>query len=318
MRDILNTYDPQEVLILLCRPYLARSDNRWIRPKAHPSAGAPEDWFSDVALAGTGLQGISFDFFINWSTGALSPSFWIKRIVKQDFQPWPAADSALWQRLLEQCDGTAYVQRLSAFAHRCGASLTCQLFKDSYHWVDQMPLVSARLDADGSVSQAQIKTVSALKVEIRALSGGPVQIGSKGLIYSTSTLESYLSHTDALWPGDADLILVDAQGSPAALLEFKKHTLETPMSAQRLSNYYPRPDGRKYDRLAILREFLSPDLPFVVVYYPTRPSLHSVVLERVEGPAGALESGERMEVPLPKSPGDSAGIVGQLLSFLGI
>ena len=45
MRDILNTYDPQEVLILLCRPYLARSDNRWIRPKAHPSAGAPEDWF---------------------------------------------------------------------------------------------------------------------------------------------------------------------------------------------------------------------------------------------------------------------------------
>lgn len=303
---------------MLCRPYLARSDNRWIRPKAHPFAGAPEDWFSDAALAGTGLQGISFDFFINWSTGALSPDFWIKRIVKQDFQPWPTADRVLWQRLLDQCDGPVYLQRLAAFAHRYGASLTCQLFKDSYHWVDQIPLVSARLDADGSVLQAQVKTVSSLKVEIRALSGGPVQIGSKGLLYSTSTLESYLSHTDALWPGDADLVLVDAQGTPAALLEFKKHTLETPMSAQCLSNYYPRPDGRKYDRLAILRDFLSADLPLVVVYYPTRPSHHTVVLERVEGPTGELRSGARREVALPAAPDDSAGIVGQLLSFLGI
>lgn len=303
---------------MLCKPYLARSDNRWIQPKAHPFSGGPEDWFSDVALSHTGLQGISFDFFINWTTGMLSPAFWIKRIVKQDFQPWPTPDAALWQRLLEQCDGPEYLQRLAAFAHRYGVSLTCQLFKDSYHWVDQMPLVSARLDADGGVLQAQIKTVSALKVEIRALSGGPVQIGSKGLIYSTSTLESYLSHTDALWPGDADLILVDEQGAPAALLEFKKHTLETPMSAQRLSNYYPRPDGRKYDRLAILRDFLSPDLPLVVVYYPTRPTHHTVVLERVEGAAGALESTLRQEVPLPAGPEDSAGILQALLDFIEV
>ena len=301
---------------MLQKPFLARSDDRRVLPKTHPYAGAPEDWFSDAALDGTGLFGISFDFFVNWRTGALSPELWIKRIVAPAFQPWPCGDAAVWQQLLEQCDGAEPLRRLGAFAQRRGLRMTCQLFKESSQWTKQMPLVSAALDADGQVRRADVKPLSDLMAEIRALSGGPVQIGRKGLLYSTSTLEGYLSRTDALWPGDADLVLVDGQSVPQALLEFKKHTLETPMSAQGLSNYYPRPDGRKYDRLAILRDFLAPELPLVVVYYPTRTIHRTVVLERIEGSAGHLRGGARQEVPLPRNPGDCGAVQAALRSLL--
>ena len=300
---------------MLYRPYLAKSDNRRILPKAHPFAGAPEDWFSDPALSSAGLYGVSFDFFVNWSTGAVSPALWIKRIVGPGV-PYPSADAGMWQLQLDQCDGPAHLRRLAALAGRCGASLTAWLFREQLHWTADAPLVRAALDGAGRVSSAGIRTVAALQQEIRLLSGGPVRIGRKGLLYSTSTLESYLSTTDALWPGDADRVLVTRAGEPAVLLEFKKHTLDTPMAGQQLSNYYPAPDGRKYDRLALLRDYLAPGLPFVVVYYPTSPVHHTVVLELVEGPAGRLRGVRRLELPLPAGPADGAGLLAGLLALL--
>jgi hypothetical protein len=300
---------------MLCRPYLALSTDRRISPKTHPTSGSPEDWFSNDVLDHAGLFGVTFDFFVDWQTGRLCPELWVKRIVKQDFQPWPSADCGLLQQLIEACDGAALF-RLAAFAGQRGLNVTYQLFKDTYHWHDGKTLVSAALDGAGRVGRAEIKPVADLKREIQAHSGGPVRLGRKGLVYSTSTLESYLSHTDALWPGDADLLLLDDSETPRGLLEFKKHSLETPMSGQQLSNYYPHSDRRKYDRLAILRDFLDPALPFLILYYPTSPLHRSVVLERVEGLPGNLRSAQRAECPLPQGPLDGREVLRRALSML--
>jgi hypothetical protein len=126
---------------------------------------------------------------------------------------------------------------------------------------------------------------------IRSYSGGPIQIGSKGLIYGTSRLECYLSSTDSLYPGDVDLIVLNPNNRPSAILEFKKHTLATNIREQKLSNYYPRPDGRKYDRLELLREFISGDggnVPLLVLYYPTNSAFTEGRLELLKGNTGHL------------------------------
>ena len=129
-----------------------------------------------------------------------------------------------------------------------------------------MLIVSVAFNNKGEVYQVTEKNISDLKKDIKLLSGGSISIGNKGLVYSTSTLEGYLSQTDAAWPGDADLIVLDKALNPVALLEYKKHTLDTPMRDQKLSNYYPSKDRRKYDRLAILRSFLGEDTPFINIY----------------------------------------------------
>ncbi len=165
-----------------------------------------------------------------------------------------------------------------------------------------------------SAGAFEVISLDNVKDSIRALSGGPVTIGTKGLIYGTSALECYLSQSDALWPGDVDSVLWShTTNSAVALLEFKKHTLTTPISSQELSSYYPNPDGRKYNRLAVLRDHLSANLPLFVIYYPTNTMHDTIKIERVVGPYGGLRASKnsvfRYNRPLKNTLGDRATII---------
>lgn len=180
-----------------------------------------------------------------------------------------------------------------------------------------MPIASVTFNNEGEASHISIKRIADLKEDIKLLSGGPIRIGKKGLIYSTSTLEGYLSRSDAAWPGDADLIILDKALCPVALLEYKKHTLDTPIKDQQLSNYYPYPDKRKYDRLAIFKTFLASDMPLINIYYPTNPKFRIIKFEKISGAVGDLHSTEVNGCYVPKNQSEYPTVVDSLLKFLG-
>ncbi len=300
---------------MLVKPYLALTTDRNKLPKSHPFSGAPEEWFINDILKQRSVFGVSFDFFVNWKNNTISNEFWVKRIVKDEYTPWPLTDKGILQQKIYDCDGIEYVRVLSRFASKYNVNLKYLLFKESNRWNDEMLIVSVAFNNKGEVYQVTEKNISDLKKDIKLLSGGSISIGNKGLVYSTSTLEGYLSQTDAAWPGDADLIVLDKALNPVALLEYKKHTLDTPMRDQKLSNYYPSKDRRKYDRLAILRSFLGEDTPFINIYYPTNPKFDIIKFEKIAGTFGALKSGEINECYLPKNSSDYLKVVDNILKF---
>lgn len=118
--------------------------------------------------------------------------------------------------------------------------------------------------------------ISRMKALIQQYSGGPVNVGTKGLRFGTSAVECSLSHSDAAFPGDADAVVVDDQNRIRYIIEYKKHTIPEPMRDHLVDAYYPRPDGRKYQRLEALathyRLSQQSAIPLVVLYYSTRKS----------------------------------------------
>jgi hypothetical protein len=302
---------------MLVKPYLALTTDRSKLSKRHPFSGAPEDWLINAILKQRSLFGVSFDFFVNWNNNVVSNEFWVKRIVKTEYAPWPITDKGILQQKIYDCDSMEYVKVLSRFASKYNVILKYQLFKESNSWNDDMTIISVVFNNNGEVSHVINKRISDLKEDIKSLSGGPISIGKKGLIYSTSTLEGYLSRTDAAWPGDADLVILDKALNPVALLEYKKHTLDTPIKDQQLSNYYPYPDKRKYDRLAILRSFLGIDTPFINIYYPTNPVFQSIKFEKISGAISNLRSSEVKGCYVPKNQSEYPNVVDSILEFLG-
>lgn len=291
---------------MLNKPTLAYCNNRARSASTHPFSGEPDEWLADMYLEPHSLVGFTFDFFVNWTTHSISNRLWIKRIVEPSFAPWPILSHDI-SNAIYQCDEEEKVKQFCRFADRYSMSCHYFLFKESNDWVNSpAPIVAVSFDRDGLVTDVREVEISFLQRRIREHAGGPVPVGDKGLILGTSTLECYLSETDAAWPGDADLVLIDSDFVPQAIIEYKKHTPNSRFSFfdQKLSNYYPRPDGRKYNRLALLRDYLSgnaPPLPIIVVYYPTPTSIDQVKLERVEGPYRRLRAAETEFVPLPNT-----------------
>lgn len=118
-------------------------------------------------------------------------------------------------------------------------------------------------------------------------------------------MECFLSKTPDIWPGDADLVLVDSNFTPRAIIEFKKDTIGTPISSETLSNYYPSRDPRKYDSFAHFRDHFTDDpstLPIIILYYSVKEPLdQQVKLERIEGAAGRLTATNSECRPLPNA-----------------
>ena len=289
---------------MLHKPTLAYCNNRARPASTHPHSGEPDEWLADTYLEPHGLVGFTFDFFVNWHTRLLSNRLWIKRIVESSFTPWPVLSHDLSDAIY-QCDGEGEVKQLCEFAAKYNLSCHYFLFKESPNSQHPpAPIIAVSFDGDGLVTDVREAELSILMRRIRQLSGGTVRIGEKGLILGLTTLECYLSKTNAAWPGDADLVLVDSNCTPLAIIEFKKHTPSSsiPFADQKLSNYYPGQDSRKYDRLALFRDYVSsntPPLPIIVVYYPVQESIEQVQLERVEGADRQLRTTESEFVPLP-------------------
>jgi len=267
---------------MLSCPRLAKCDDRSEVAKTN-SRGGPEQWFTRSTLDSFGLAGITFDFFVDWNTDHCADEIWIKRLSSLDPAGFLAQGPAsLTQALALLGDDLNLVSRFAA-AHKLSAFY--QVFCEDVDWAKTPGEILQANIAEGVFSKLELRSLTETMDRIRQLSGGRVRIGPKGLIYGTSTLECYLSHTDALWPGDVDCVLIEtSSGRVRAILEYKKHNLESRIEDQSLINYYPRPDARKYDRLALLRDRLGGDVPIFVIYYSTDPKVGTVKIDYVTGP----------------------------------
>lgn len=302
---------------MLKKPVLARCADRSVLAKQHPTAGNPDDWLSEQILSKSGLRGVYFDYFVNWNTNAISNELWIKRILNSEYSPWPDYKKDRIQNLIDDCDGSEFRECLAKFATRYSFKLRFKIFKDVPKWENDSFIISTNINKAGDIDSLFRVSLEELMNNIKKLSGGPISVGKKGLYFGTSYLECHLSHTDAAWPGDVDLIITDTECKALAILEYKKHTKSSPIKQQQLSNYYPNPDRRKYDRLEILRRHLGENIPIIITYYPTNTTEKLMKLEVIRGQIGALKSIKSQYLNLPSSKKDIEGskkILGVIMS----
>lgn len=289
---------------MLYKPYFAKYERGACpkRAKTNPTIGEPEEWFSEVFLGNLGLFGVSFDFFVDWSNHTLSNEFWIKRLVTRE--QIPSRLPGTIASLIQACDGEL-PNRMMQFAAPMNKTVKYKLFRDEDWWeiaLDKECMLDVTLTDQGQVAKkAEGQSLRDLKKEIQRLSGGTVKIGKKGLTYSYTRLECYLSKTDAAWPGDIDMLLLNQSCRPVAILEFKKHTLgNQPMENYLFSRYYSnKKDKRKYDRLAILRDSFHEEIPIYILYYPTTTNVKNVLIEQINGAVGQLVSSGLTSYSLP-------------------
>ncbi|MDO3664501.1 hypothetical protein [Acinetobacter higginsii] len=275
---------------MLRYPNLAQCANRGVQSKINPIIGEPLEWLSNNTLQRFGYSQLSFDFFVNWNTYTFQNRIWIKRIWSSNISIDTLAVSGaefLTQQAQNIGDNLALINQFSVTYNLDPSYI---VFRE-VNWQDNPePILRGAITANG-IENIALYDINQVMQAIRNNSGGPVRIGSKALIYGTSCLECYLSGTDALWPGDVDIILWDNQQQRAvAIIELKKHTLNTAISEQQLSNYYPGADSRKYDRLALLRNHLGVNVPIIVLYYPTKEFHKEIKLEKIDGNPRELET----------------------------
>src|SRR5690606_10997470 len=126
------------------------------------------------------------------------------------------SNKSIFSKIVE-CDGEEHLRRSARYLATRGLTYKYILFQDSSNWGHHPnPIVEVTIDEDGNVSQVHRISLVDLKDNIKRLSGGPVSVGRKGLIYSTSSLEAYLSGTDSLYPGDLDQLILNEAGEAIA------------------------------------------------------------------------------------------------------
>jgi len=277
---------------MLEKPFLAKCDDRDSLPKQHPTSGSPDDWFHNDLLATVGYRGISFDFFINWTINppTVTPIIWIKRLLRPEYSYAAFLDDI--NNVVTEEFGADYLIGLSTFAKKYALTIQIIVFKDEQDWNDGASEVCiVDFNLENQTFTGEVIYLDAFKKLIQTYSGGAVNVGTKGLIYGTSRLECSLSHTNAAYPGDLDLLVLNEEFAPVLIMEFKKDTQGGPIDNQKLSNYYPSRDKRKYDRLAIFRNFLqtqAQQIPVAVVYYPTVAMITQIKIELIKGEANAI------------------------------
>ncbi len=290
---------------MLRKPVLARCDDRNVLPRRNAKYGSPEGWFDHSTLSENGLIGHSFDFFVDWG----SPSFdvnsnlWIKLLVDE---PGELSDRDFSTKLVTFV-GADYLYRLLRFADNFEFLVNYIVIPDSQDFSDKsakIGIVSTRLENDEIRTSLETVNIADFQARITAFSGGPISIGTKGLSYSTSNLECFLSGTSSLYPGDLDLLVCDEQNRPKLIFEFKKHNLSSDINLQQLKNYYPHPDRRKYDRIKLFQHRLGADIPIVILYYPTHPTFTNGIVEVITGEVGNLKTRKRNQFPLANSATD--------------
>ena len=243
------------------------------RVTAGPDPGC---WLTPSLPAGWRLLG--FHFFVDWrqTPPVVAERIWMTRQLRLDAaQNLQAVSDADILRLFRADPASSEFADLERVCALYGNQVSAIVLADIpvAEITDETPLwVIARPQA----AELGIRRVPVrrLKEAIQEHSGGPVHVGSKGLTYGTSAVECYLSGSDAAFPGDADAVIVDERNRVRCVVEYKKHTLSAPIDQHLVTDYYPRPDGRKYQRLAALaaryQRCLQQPVPLVVLYYSTK------------------------------------------------
>jgi len=307
---------------MFANPILARCDDRAVAPKVHPTSGSVENWFSDEILRRHQLFGLTFDFFANWSLSppAITPVIWIKKVLSSNHDYAYVIANLDFIMISEL--GESYLDLIRSFGSNHNLTIQFILFKDNLDWsLDSSELLIIQLNnrkLSDTIFKVEKVVIVDLKAQIRQYSGMPINIGKKGLTFGTSNLECYLSCTNCVYPGDVDLILLNSKKQPIAIVEFKKHTLSSSIPEQKLANYYPKPDARKYNRLSILKDYLSgkyPKIPMLNLYYPTPQNFNEGRLELLKGETGKLSTqvGSNFLLPKKNSAEDYDKVINKIL-----
>lgn len=283
---------------MLSKPILALTKNRTQKAQTNRYCGDPEDWFDSHFFQEQNIFSTSFDFFVNWEDESISDEVWIKRISDSDNIHNQNAHGLL--ELISDCDGRDKSNRLYRFLTYQRLAEKYMLYRDipEREWeIGEEKIVELELSRNGNCAISQFN-VDEIQTKISELRKRPAPIGNAGLIYSTSSLEGYLSKQAYFWPGDVDTVLYDENNEVVAIIEFKKHTANSkiPFHEQRITNYLHR-DILKYKSLALLRDRLNTNL--FVLYYPIPLDIDYVIIEKLEGIPDELYVTERFELTLP-------------------
>lgn len=233
----------------------------------------PDDWISPSLPIGSAL--ISFHFFVNWEHNPprLGKEILLTRLVH--FGP-NESHANLDEKVLLDLFLKTEVQQFEAVERVCspqGQRVIVALLPEIpiAQVNDETPVWLILRNKQGF--KLVSRSVKQLKAFIQKESGGSVKLGAKGLTFGTSAVECFLSKTDAAYPGDVDMVACDSEGNIHFIIEYKKHTLDAPIGEHLAEKYYPKPDGRKYQRLdALLSSYREVDrkIPFIILYYSTK------------------------------------------------
>lgn len=302
---------------MLSKPILAKCSDRSVRAKTNPICGEPENWFDYDMLSRNSIGVLSFDFFVNWSNLSIPDEIWIKRIIDNQASDLSQKDYVQFYNWIDKVDGKPYMDKLLTFCDKNNISCHYFLFKDNESWKDDPNTIYDICITNPSVN---VLSPSGVQSRIKELRNVSVPIGPGGLIYGTSSLEGYLSKTPYFWPGDVDALLIDKNNSVRAIIEYKKHNLNTAIEQQTLMNYRDR-DRQKYQSLGLLRDRLQSDdtsLPILMVYYPTNPNIEQIKVERIDGDYDNLSviKSEVWEIPKAGEKRSQRRYIESLINFI--
>lgn len=281
---------------MLRKPIRAKCGDRNTIAKRNSIYGEPDEWLRLDVLKEYNLGGISFCFFVNWSKNTISKEIWEKRIVKDDIT-WPINNFNINRDAIKKLDTKEYTTLLYKFCTTNEFSGHYMLFKDLDNWRDDLEEI---VDIDITELTCNVVSPKTLSDRIAVLRGISVPIGKGGLIYSDSTLECYFAQKQWFWPGDVDLVLLDEKSMPIALIEFKKHNLDSDIKDENIEKYI-KTDKLKYQSLGLLRDCFDNRPPVIVIQYPTKPGKNKIKIDKLDGPFDELESVQNKVIDIPKS-----------------
>lgn len=296
-------------------PVLAKCTDRNVRSLEHPQLGGPDIWLGELQKTLSNHICASFDFFVDWSCDPIrvAHELWFKFPV-QSQKSLRSIDSEIMLRVLRE--NRNFVD-LAKICNGMDLKARAVLFIDNSDFNDDTDVVFFDYDGDTGEAKFEFSNLKKLKERIKTLSGGPVRIGAKGLMFGTTKLECFLSSTDALWPGDADLVVYSKQEKKiSCIFEFKKHTrnAKAKFEDQSVDLYYPSPDGRKYNRLlALAGSFVEP-IPIFAVFYCNYEGERSIIIEEIEKRPKGLGVVRRFSVDSLKTPNDVAVELARLIT----
>ena len=269
--------------------------------------GDPVKWFDNEYFRNHDLYCITFDFFVDWKNNQVDKCLWTKRIIAK---PFAMTADEIYQKIVA-VDGNDHLDRMAGFCNRYGFELEYILCPDipADAWRDPqnhvfMFNITRYLEQKPDQEVLREVTAEQLKEIIRDIRKESHAIGIKGLKYATSSLEVYLSQSEYIYPGDADIVLIDKNYEVVAIIEVKKHTAYSertygPLEQENLYNYRDT-DRLKYQSLGWLKEYLGCSL--YMLYYSTLSGEEGRVVkfERVVGDPKRLHSVYPANFALPE------------------
>lgn len=247
-------------------PYLVSTKNGF-RAKTIKRLGQYDKICSE-ALSSFKLNGVSFNFFVQWnssfSNGQLINEVWIKRNISfnniSNVTDKIISHSDIVQKL-QQLEGKNTMIRDAKLFSQLGIKLKYLLLLPIDYGNAKPDTIIAyflRLDIANNNLIYRHVSLRQMKNIIQNNTGQTFKMG-KRLYYAESQLEAYLSNTDTPFPGDCDELVYDPVNMKVKfILEYKKCTTRDKSYVKDQSyKRFIKKDKLKYQRLNILRKYIE-------------------------------------------------------------